>query len=151
MQGCGGLPGRGVPGCSRSVIRLSRRPDCSLRLRVSWRPRRLRHRRAWAVLVLAGRAAVSEKQRVTIGQGHRGVDLAHPNSLAAVLFDRLLGMTVAAVSNLGAFCAPFWVGRLHVLAFDTGALRDSSLVATLAETSSRSRTSVGYRACRNRS
>jgi putative nucleotidyltransferase with HDIG domain len=66
----------------------------------------------WAVAILALAAAISEKQRVTIGQRSDGVFIDASISLipilfAAVLFGPLAGMVVAAVSNLGAFRTPY--------------------------------------------
>ena len=61
----------------------------------------------WAVLVLAVAAAVSERQRVTIRKDTDASISLIPILFAAVLFGPLAGMTVAAVSNLGAFCSPY--------------------------------------------
>src|SRR6266508_3453996 len=61
----------------------------------------------WAVAALAVAAAVSERQRVTIGKDAEASISLIPILFAAVLFGPVAGMLVAAVSNLGAFCPPY--------------------------------------------
>ena len=61
----------------------------------------------WAIGVLAIAAAVSERQRVWIGNNTEASISLIPILFAAVLFGPLAGMVVAAVSNLGLFQSPY--------------------------------------------
>jgi putative nucleotidyltransferase with HDIG domain len=91
----------------------------------------------WAVVALAAAAAVSEKQRVTIGKDTEASISLIPILFAAVLFGPLAGMIVAAVSNLGAFCAPYMKWAVYTCSHSiTGALAGFVAVATLTVTSS---------------
>jgi HD-GYP domain-containing protein (c-di-GMP phosphodiesterase class II) len=93
----------------------------------------------WAVLVLAAAAAVSERQRVTIGQDTEASISLIPILLAAVLFGPLAGMVVAAVSYLGAFGAPHMKWAVYTCSHSiTGAVAGFVAAATLANASSRS-------------
>jgi putative nucleotidyltransferase with HDIG domain len=93
----------------------------------------------WAVIVLAGAAAVSERQRVTIGKDTEASISLIPILFAAVLFGPLAGMVVAAVSNLGAFCAPYMKWAVYTCSHSiTGAVAGSVAAATLADSSSSS-------------
>jgi putative nucleotidyltransferase with HDIG domain len=96
----------------------------------------------WAVLVLAAAAAVSERQRVTIAKDTEASISLIPILFAAVLFGPLAGMIVAAVSNLGAFCAPHMRWAVYTCSHSiTGAVAGFVAVATLAVTSNQL---VGY-------
>ena len=93
----------------------------------------------WAVLVLAAAAAVSERQRVPIGQDTEASISLIPILLAAVLFGPLAGMVVAAVSYLGAFGAPHMKWAVYTCSHSiTGAVAGFVAAATLADTSNRS-------------
>lgn len=90
----------------------------------------------WAVLALAAAAAVSEKQRVTIGKDTEASISLIPILFAAVLFGPLAGMIVAAVSNLGAFCAPYMKWAVYTCSHSiTGALAGFVAAAALTLTS----------------
>jgi HD-GYP domain-containing protein (c-di-GMP phosphodiesterase class II) len=96
----------------------------------------------WAVLMLAAAAAVSERQRVTIGRDTEASISLIPILLAAVLFGPLAGMVVAAVSNLGAFCDPYMRWAVYTCSHSiTGAIAGFVAVATLADMSN---SSLGY-------
>lgn len=93
----------------------------------------------WAVLILAAAAAVSERQRVTIGKDTEASISLIPILFAAVLFGPLAGMVVAAVSNLGAFCAPYMKWAVYTCSHSiTGAVAGFVAAVTLAQTSSQS-------------
>ncbi len=90
----------------------------------------------WAVVVLAGAAAVSVKQRVTIRKNTEASISLIPVLLAAVLFGPVAGMTVAAISNLGAFGAPYMRWAVWTCSSSiTGAVAGLVAGATLSETS----------------
>jgi putative nucleotidyltransferase with HDIG domain len=90
----------------------------------------------WAVVVLAVVAAVSEKQRVTIGKDTEASISLIPILFAAVLFGPLAGMIVAAVSNLGAFCSPYMKWAIFTCSHSiTGSVAGFVAAATLALTS----------------
>jgi putative nucleotidyltransferase with HDIG domain len=61
----------------------------------------------WAVLLLGATAAISERQRVSLGTETQASISIVPILFAAVLFGPISGMIVAAVSNLGALERPF--------------------------------------------
>ena len=91
----------------------------------------------WAVLVLAGAAAVSERQRVTIGKDTQASISLIPIMFAAILFGPLAGMIVAAASNLGAFHAPYMRWAVYTCSHSiSGAVAGFVATATLAQTSS---------------
>jgi putative nucleotidyltransferase with HDIG domain len=91
----------------------------------------------WAVLVLAAAAAVSEKQRVTIGKDTEASISLIPILFAAVLFGPVAGMIVGAVSNLGAFCSPYMKWAVYTCSHSiTGAIAGFVAIATLTDTSS---------------
>jgi putative nucleotidyltransferase with HDIG domain len=92
----------------------------------------------WAVAVLAAAAAVSEKQRVTIRKDTEASISLIPILFAAVLFGPVAGMIVAAVSNLGAFCAPYMKWAVYTCSHSvTGAVAGFVAAATLTQTSNR--------------
>ncbi len=92
----------------------------------------------WAVFVLAGVAAVSVKQRVTIRNNTEASISLIPVLLAAVLFGPVAGMTVAAISNLGAFGAPYMRWAVWTCSSSiTGAVAGLFAGATLSEASNR--------------
>jgi putative nucleotidyltransferase with HDIG domain len=93
----------------------------------------------WAVLVLAAAAAVSERQRVTIGKDTEASISLIPILFAAVLFGPVAGMIVAAVSNLGAFYAPYMKWAVYTCSRSiTGSIAGFIASAALAEGSNRS-------------
>jgi putative nucleotidyltransferase with HDIG domain len=90
----------------------------------------------WAVLVLAAAAAVSEKQRVTIGKNTEASISLIPILFAAVLFGPVAGMIVGAVSNLGAFCSPYMRWAVYTCSHSiTGAIAGFVAAAALADSS----------------
>ena len=90
----------------------------------------------WAVLVLAAAAAVSEKQRVSIGSDTEASISLIPILFAAVLFGPLAGMIVAAISNLGAFVSPYMKWAVFTCSHSvTGAVAGFVAAATLTEIS----------------
>jgi putative nucleotidyltransferase with HDIG domain len=90
----------------------------------------------WAVVVLAAAAAVSEKQRVTIGRDTEASISLIPILFAAVLFGPVAGMIVGAVSNLGAFCSPYMRWAVYTCSHSiTGAIAGFVAAATLADSS----------------
>jgi putative nucleotidyltransferase with HDIG domain len=92
----------------------------------------------WAVLILAGAAAVSVKQRVTIRKNTEASISLIPVLLAAVLFGPVAGMAVAAISNLGAFGAPYMRWAVWTCSSSiTGAVAGFVAGATLSGTSNR--------------
>ena len=93
----------------------------------------------WAVLVLAAAAAVSERQRVRIGQDTEASISLIPILLAAVLFGPLAGMVVAGMSYLGAFCDPYMRWAVYTCSHSiTGAIAGFVAAATLVDSSNHS-------------